>query len=100
VEASARWTPSSTPSARTTRTCATLFGIAGISSTPSDTADPFNLYLLLRRGEDQKNHDNPNGRRREEEEPSRTLTRRPTSSLTGTDRRITEDNKSSTIARY
>jgi hypothetical protein len=100
VEASARWTTSSTPSARTTRTCATLFGIAGISSTPSGTADLSNLYLLLRRGEDQKNHDNPNGRKREEEEPSRALTGRSTSSLASTDRRRTEDNKSSTIARY
>jgi hypothetical protein len=59
AEASARWTTSSTPSARKTRTCATLFGTAGTSSIPSGTADPSNLYLLLRRGEDQKNHDNP-----------------------------------------
>jgi hypothetical protein len=100
VEASARWTTSSTPSARTTRTCATLFGTAGTSSTPSGTADPSNLYLLLRRGEDQKNHDNPSGRRREEEELSRALTGRSMSSSANTDRRRTEDNKSSTIARY
>jgi hypothetical protein len=58
AEASARWTTFSMPSARTTRTCATPFGTAGTSSTPSDTADPSNLYLLLLRGEDQKNHDN------------------------------------------
>jgi hypothetical protein len=48
AEASARWTTSSTPSACTTRTCATLFVTAGTSSTPSGTADPSNLYLLLR----------------------------------------------------
>jgi hypothetical protein len=100
AEASARWTTSSTPSARTTRTCATPFGTAGTSSTPSDTADPSNLYLPLHRGEDQKNHDNPSSRRREEVEPSRALTGRSTSSSTDTDRRRTEDNKSSTIARY
>jgi hypothetical protein len=100
TEASARWTTSSTPSARTTSTCATLFGTAGTSSTPSDMADPSNLYLLLRCGEDQKNHDNPSIRRREEEEPSRALTGRSTSSSANTDRRRTEDNKSSTIARY
>jgi hypothetical protein len=94
AEASARWMTSLTPSARTTRTCATLFGTAGTSSTPSDTADPSNLYLLLRRGEDQKNHDNPSSRRREEDEPSRALTGRSTSSLADTDRRRTEDNKS------
>jgi hypothetical protein len=64
VEASARWTTSSMPSARTTRTCATLFVTAGTSSTPSGTADPSNLYRLLRRGEDQMNHASPISRRR------------------------------------
>jgi hypothetical protein len=100
TEANARWTTSSTPSARTTRTCATPFGTAGTSSTPSDTAGPSSLYLLLRRREDQKNHDNPSSRRREEVEPSCALTGRSTSSSVDTDRRRTEDNKSSTIARY
>jgi hypothetical protein len=52
AEASIRWTTSSTPSAHTTRTCATLFGTAWTSNTPSGMADPSNLYLLLRRGED------------------------------------------------
>jgi hypothetical protein len=100
VEASARWTTSSTPSARTTRTCATPCGTAGTSSTPSDTVDPSNLYLLLRRGEDQKNHDIPSSRRRGKEEPSHSLTGRSTSSSADMGRRRTEDNKSSTIARY
>src|SRR5688572_18916847 len=59
VEANARWTTSSTLSARTTRTCATLFETIGTSSIPSGTADPSSLYLLLRRGEDRMNHDNP-----------------------------------------
>jgi hypothetical protein len=92
VEANARWTTSSTPSARTTRTCATPFGTAGTSSTPSDTAGPSNLYLLLRRGEDQENRDNPSSRRREEVEPSRALTGRSTSSLADMDRRRIEVN--------
>jgi hypothetical protein len=100
AEASARWTTSSTPSAHTTRTCATLFRTAGTSSIPSGMADPSNLYLLLRRGEDQKNRDNPSSRRREEEELSRALTGRSTSSSADTDRRRIEDNKSSMIARY
>jgi hypothetical protein len=100
AEANAHWTTSSTPSARTTRTCATPFGTAETSSTPSDTASPSNLYLLLHRGEDQENRDNPSRRRREEVEPSRALTERSTSSSADTDRRRTEDNKSSTIARY
>jgi hypothetical protein len=89
AEANAHWTTSSTPSARTTRTCATPFGTAETSSTPSDTADPSNLYLLLRRGEDQENRDNPSSRRREEVEPSRALTERSTSSSVDTDRRRT-----------
>jgi hypothetical protein len=75
-------------------------GTAGTSSTPSDTADLSNLYLLLCRGEDQKNHDNPSSRRRGKEEPSHALTWRSMSSLADTGCRRTEDNKSSTIARY
>jgi hypothetical protein len=100
VEANAHWTTSSTPSARTTRTCATPFGTADTSSTPSGTADTSNLYLLPRRKEDQENRDNPSSRRREEVEPSRASTERSMSSLADTDRWRTRDNKSSTIARY
>jgi hypothetical protein len=100
VEANARWTTSSMPSARTTRTCATLFVTVGTSSIPSDTADPSNLYLLLRRGEDQMNHDNPISRRREEEELSHASIGRSTSSSADMGRRRTKDNKSSTTARY
>jgi hypothetical protein len=91
---------SSTPSARTTRTCATPFGTAGTSSIPLGMADPSNLYPLLHREEDQKNHDSPSSRRREEEEPSRALTGRSTSSSADMERRRTKDSKSSTIARY
>jgi hypothetical protein len=87
-------------SARTTRTCATPFGTAETSSTPSGTADPSNLYLLLHRGEDQENRDNPSNRRREEVEPSRVSTERSTSSSADMDRRRTRDNKSSMIAKY
>jgi hypothetical protein len=100
AEASARWTTSSMPSAHTTRTCVTLFVTAGTSSTPSGTVDPSNLYLLLHRGEDQMNHDNPINRRREEEELSRALTGRSMSSSADMGRRRTRDNKSSTTARY
>jgi hypothetical protein len=100
MEANARWTTSSTPSARTTRTCATPFGTAETSSTPSGTVDPSNLYLLLRRGEDQENRDNPSNRRREEVEPSHASIERSTSSSADTDRKRIEDNKISTIAKY
>jgi hypothetical protein len=64
VEANARWTTSSMPSARTTRTCATPYGIAETSSTPWGTADPSNLYLLPRCEEDQESRDSPSSRRR------------------------------------
>jgi hypothetical protein len=100
MEANALWTTSSTPSARTTRTCATPFGTAETSSTPSDTTGLFNLYLLLRRVEGQENRDHLSNRRREEVEPSRALTEKSTLSSVDTDRRRTEGNKSSTIARY
>jgi hypothetical protein len=100
VEANARWTTSSTPSARTTRTCATPFGTAETSSTSSGTADPSNLYLLLRRREDQENRDRPSSRRKGEVEPSHMLTEKSMSSSADTDRRRTRDNKSSTVARY
>jgi hypothetical protein len=100
AEANARWTTSSTPSARTTRTCATPFGTAETSSTPSGTTDPSSLYLLLRHEEDRENRDNPSSRRREEVEPSRVSTERSMSSSADTDHRRTRDNKSSTIVRY
>jgi hypothetical protein len=52
VELYGHWMKSSTPSARTTRTCATLYGTAGISSTPSGTAERSSLYHLPHREED------------------------------------------------
>jgi hypothetical protein len=100
MEANARWMTSSTPSARTTRTCATPYGTAKTSSTPWGTTDPSNLYLLPRREEDQENRDNPNSRRKEGEEPSRASTEKSTSSSVDTGRKKTKDNKSSTIVRY
>jgi hypothetical protein len=99
-EANARWTTSSAPSVRTTRTCATPSGTAGISSIPSGTVDPSNLYLLPRREEGQENRDSPSRRRREEVEPSHALTEKSTSFLTDTGRRKARDNKSSTTVRY
>jgi hypothetical protein len=100
VEANARWTTSSTPSARTTRTCTTPSKTAETSSIAWGTADPSNLYLLPRHEEDLENLDNPNSRRREEVEPSRVLTEKSTSSSEDTGRKKARDNKSSTIVRY
>jgi hypothetical protein len=99
-EANACWTTSSTPNVRTTRTCATPFGTAGISSIPSGTVDPSNLYLLPRREEDQENRDSPSSRRREEVQPSRVLTEKSTSFSANTGHRKARDNKSSTTVRY
>jgi hypothetical protein len=99
-EANARWTTSSMPSVRTTRTCATPSGTAWISSILSGTVDPSNLYLLPRREEGQENRDSPSSRRREEVEPSRALTKKSTSFSVDTGCRKARDNKSSTVVRY
>jgi hypothetical protein len=99
-EANARWTASSTPSVRTTRTCATPSGTAGISSIPSGTVDPSNLYLLPHREEGQENRDSPSSRRREEVQPSRASTKKSMSFSVDTGHRKARDNKSSTTVRY
>jgi hypothetical protein len=100
AEANARWTTSSTPSAHTTRTCATPSRTTGTSNTPSGTVDLFNLYLLPRCEEDRENRNNPGSRRREEEEPSRASIEKSTSSSADTGHKKARDNKSSTIVRY
>jgi hypothetical protein len=46
AKANGHWMTSSTPSARTIRTCATPYGTVGTSSTPSDMADRSSLYHL------------------------------------------------------
>jgi hypothetical protein len=48
VETNGHWMTSSTPSARTTRTCATPYGTVGTSSTLLDMADRSSLYHLPR----------------------------------------------------
>jgi hypothetical protein len=63
VEVNIHWTTSSTPSAHTTKTCATPSGTVETSSTPWGTADPSNLCHLPHREEDLENLDNLNSRR-------------------------------------
>jgi hypothetical protein len=46
AEGNRHWMKSSTPNARTTRTCATPYRTAGTSSTPSGMADHSSLYHL------------------------------------------------------
>jgi hypothetical protein len=97
AEANEHWTTSSTPSARTTRTCVILFGTAEISSTPSGMVDPSNLY---HHEEDPESLDNLCSRKGEEAERSRASMERSTSSSADMGRKKTRGNRSSTIARY
>jgi hypothetical protein len=100
AEANARWTTSSTPSARTTSTCATPFGTTETSSIPWGTADPSNLCRLPHHEEDLENLDNPNSRRGEEVDPSHASTEKSTSSSADMGRKKARGNKSSTTVRY
>jgi hypothetical protein len=65
AEANIHWMTSSTPSARTTKTCATPSGTAETSSTPWGTTDPSNLCHLPHHKEDLENLDNLNSKRGE-----------------------------------
>jgi hypothetical protein len=100
VEASVHWTTSSTPSVRTTKTCATLSGTAETSSTPWGTADPSSLCHLPHHEEDLENLNNLNSRRGEEVEHSRASMEKSTSSSVDMDRRKVRGNRSSTTVRY
>jgi hypothetical protein len=100
AEANEHWTTSSTPSAHTTKICATPSGTAETSSTPSRMADPSNLYHLPHHDEDPENLDNLSGRKGEEAEHSPTSTERSTSSSEDTGRKRTKGSRSSTIDRY
>jgi hypothetical protein len=100
VEANARWMTSSTPSARTTRTCATPFGTAETSSIPWGTADPSNLCRLPHHEGDLENLDNPNNRKGKEVEPSHASTEMSTSSSADMGRKKARRNKISTTVRY
>jgi hypothetical protein len=100
VEANVQWTTSSTPSARTTRTCATPSGTPETSSTPSGTADPSNLYHRPHHEEDPENLDSLNNRKGEEAEHSRTSTEKSTSSSADMGRKKVRGSRSSTTVRY
>jgi hypothetical protein len=91
---------SSTPSARTTRTCATPFGTTETSRTPLGMADPSNLYHLPHLEEDPENLDSLNNRKGEEEEHSRASTEKSTSSSADMGRKKERGNRSSTTVRY
>jgi hypothetical protein len=100
TEANVRWTTSSMPSARTTKTCATPSGTAETLRTPWGTADPSNLCHLPHHEEDLENLDNPNSRRGEEAEHSHASTEKSMSSSADMGRKKARGNKSSTTVRY
>jgi hypothetical protein len=100
AEANVRWTTSSMPSARITRTCATPSRTAETSSTPWGTTDPSNLCHLPHNEEDLENPDNPNNRSGEEVEHSRASTEKSTSSSADMGRKKARGNKSSMTVRF
>jgi hypothetical protein len=100
AEANARWTTSSTLSARTTRTCATPFGTAETSSIPWGTADPSNLCRLPHHEEDLENLDNPNSKRGGGGGAFPRVDGEVTSSSADMGRKKAKGNKSSTTVRY
>jgi hypothetical protein len=99
VVASGHWTTSSTPSARTTRTCATPCGTSETSSIPSGMADDSSLYHLPHHEEGLASPGSLSSRKGEGVEHSRALTGKSTLSSEDTGRRRTEGSKSSTTGR-
>jgi hypothetical protein len=99
AEVYGHWMKSSTPSARTTRTCATPYGTARISSTPSGTADRSSLYHLPHLEEGLASPSSLSSKKGEGVEHSRMLTGRSTSSSEDTKHRRTGGSKSSTTDR-
>jgi hypothetical protein len=100
AEANVHWTTSSTPSARTTRTCATPSGTAETSSTPLGTTDPSNLYHLPHHEEDLENLDSLSSRRGEEAGHSHASTEKSMSSSADMGHKKVRGNRSSTTVRY
>jgi hypothetical protein len=99
TEVYGHWMKSSTPSARITRTCATPYGTAGTSSTPSGMADHSNLYRLPHREEGLASPGSLSNKKGEGAELSHALTGMSTSSLEDTEHKRTRGSKSSTIGR-
>jgi hypothetical protein len=89
VEGIGHWMKSSTPSARTTRTCATPYGTVGISSTPSGTADRSSPYHLPHHEEDLASPGSLSSKKGEGAERSRMLTERSTLSSEDMEQRRT-----------
>jgi hypothetical protein len=99
VEASGHWTTSSTPSAHTTRTCATPCETAETSRIPLGMADHSSLYHLPHHEEGLASPGSLTSRKGEGVEHSHTLTGKSTSSSEDMGRRRIEGSKSSTTDR-
>jgi hypothetical protein len=99
VEGYGHWMKSSTPSSRITRTCATPFGTAGTSSTPSGMADHSSLYRLPHHEEGLTSPSSLSSKKGEGAELFHALTGRSTSYSEGTEHRKTGGSKSSTTGR-
>ena len=100
AEVNEHWTTSSTPSARTTKICATPSGTAETSSIPWGTADPSNLCHLPHHEEDPENLDNLSNRKGEEVEHSPASTEKSRSSSANTGLKRARGSRSSTTVRY
>jgi hypothetical protein len=90
---------SSTPSARTIRTCATPYGTVGTSSTPSNMAVRSSLYHLPHHEEGLASPGSLSSQKGEGVEHSYVLTGRSMSHSEDTGRRRTEGNRSSMTDR-
>jgi hypothetical protein len=99
VEVYRHWMKSSTPSARTIRTCAKPYGTAGTSSTPSGMADRSSLYHLPHREEGLASAGSLSSKKGEGTELSHVLTGRSTSSSKDTGHKRTRGSKNSMTSR-
>jgi hypothetical protein len=93
------WMKSSTPSAPTTRTCATPYGIVGTSSTSSGMTYRSSLYHLLHREEGLASLGSLNSKKGEGAEISHALTGRSMSSSKDMGHNRTGGSKNSTTGR-
>jgi hypothetical protein len=91
---------SSTPSARTTRTCDTPCGTIEISKTPLGMADHSSCYRLPHLEESLMSLGSLSSRREVEAEPSRASTGRLMSYLEGRGRKKTKGNRRSMIGKF
>jgi hypothetical protein len=99
AEVNGHWMTSSTPSARTTRTCAIPYGTVGTSSTLLDTTDRSSLYHLPHHEEGPTSPGSLNSKKGKGAEHCHALTGRSTSSSEDMDRRRIGGSRSSTTGR-